>query len=36
MVAGDILLIVGLFLGFLLGIPAGVWLSQFANKRNWK
>lgn len=36
MTPGDILLIIGLLLGFLLGIPAGVWLSYLANKSGWK
>lgn len=36
MTEGDILLTVGLFIGFLFGIPIGVWLSCFANKRGWK
>lgn len=36
MTPGDILLIIGLLLGFLLGIPAGIWFYYFANKRGWK
>jgi len=36
MTHGDILLTTGLILGFLLGIPAGIWLTCFANKRGWK
>lgn len=36
MTEGDILLAVGLFMGFLLGIPFGVCLSEFAKSRGWK
>jgi len=36
MTEGDILLAVGLFMGFLLGIPSGVWLSEFAKYKGWK
>lgn len=28
--------VVGLSMGFLLGIPFGVWLSEFAKHRGWK
>lgn len=36
MTDGDVLLAIGLFMGFLLGIPFGVWSSVFANYRGWK
>ena len=36
MTPGDIMLNIGLLLGFLLGINAGVWLSYVANKRGLK
>lgn len=36
MIGPDILPAAGLLMGFLLGVPAGVWLSDFAKKRGWK
>ncbi len=36
MTPADIMLVVGLAIGFLLGIPAGVALSEFAKNRGWK
>lgn len=32
MTPGDIMLTIGLLIGFLFGIPAGVWLSYAGNK----
>lgn len=36
MTLADIILIIGMIFGFGVGIPVGVWLSEFAKKRNWK
>ncbi len=36
MTPADVMLLVGLGIGFLLGIPAGIWLCEFAKSRGWK
>lgn len=36
MTPADTMLLVGLAIGFLLGITAGVALSEFAKHRGWK
>lgn len=36
MTPSDIMLLIGLGIGLLLGIPVGIWLSELAKHRDWK